>query len=66
LATLVKRLQQELAEPLDFRCPTMVVTTLNGYRPTLNDIAAIINESYGRPTIHELDKVASPSREETS
>ena len=46
LATLVKRLQQELAEPLDFRCPTMVVTTLNGYRPTLNDIAAIINKSF--------------------
>ena len=65
LATLVKRLQQELAEPLDFGCPTMVVSTLNGHRPTVNDIAAIINETTAT-TIHELDKVASPSREETS
>ena len=33
LEPLVRQLQLDLAEPLDFGCPTMVVSTLNGYRP---------------------------------
>jgi hypothetical protein len=50
-----------LAEPLDFGCPTVVVSSVNGYQPTVVDIAATIKESYGHPTIHDLDKSARPS-----
>lgn len=66
LEPLVRQLQLDLAEPLDFGCPTIVVSTLNGCRPTVNDIAATINESSGYPATHELDKEARPSGKETS
>ena len=40
LEPVVRQLQQQLAEPLDFGCSTMVVSTLNGHRPTVREIAA--------------------------
>ena len=58
---IVRQLQQDLAEPIDFSCPTVVVSTVSGYRPTVDEIAATINDGYGLPTIHDLDKAGHTS-----
>ncbi len=65
LRPMVERLQHELSDPLDFGCPTIVVSTADGYRPSLTEIAAAINENHGYPTVHDLDKPAAPSQRET-
>jgi hypothetical protein len=35
------------------------------YRPSLREIAVAINENYGYPTVHDLDKSAAPSQQQT-
>ena len=52
----IRTLQQELSEPLNFGCPTVVVDTRAGYCPGMGDLVETINGIYGRPTIHDLDK----------
>ncbi len=56
LVPVVERLNSELHEPLDFDCPSIVVNTDNGYRPTLEAIIARIDDFYSRPDIHDLDR----------
>jgi hypothetical protein len=56
LAPLVKRLELDLLQPLDFGCPVFVVNTDNGYRPTLDELGAEIDSMYSRPRMHELDR----------
>ena len=58
LVPLVKRLESELLHPLDFGCPVFVVDTDDGYRPTLDELAAEIDSLYSRPRDHELDRLA--------
>ena len=57
LTPLVSRLNEELAEPLDFRCPVLTVETDNGYRPSVETLVAEIDSIYSRPLIHDLDRV---------
>lgn len=57
LTPLVKRLDEELTEPLDFGCPVLIVDTDNGYRPSLETLVAEIDSVYSRPLIHDLDLV---------
>jgi hypothetical protein len=59
LAPLVKRLESALLRPLDFGCPVFVVDTDEGYRPSLNELAAKIDSLYSRPRLHELDESGS-------
>ena len=56
LRPMVRTMQRELSEPLDFGCPTVVVNTANGYRPGLNHIVDTINRVYGCPSVHDLDR----------
>ena len=56
LQPLVARLNEELREPLDFGCPVLVVDTDDGYRPSLEDLAAKIDSIYSRPLVHDLDR----------
>ena len=65
LHPMVERLQQELSDPLDFGCLTIVVSTADSYRPSLREITLAINDNYGYPTVHELDKPAAPSQRES-
>jgi len=58
LVPVVKRLNSELHEPLDFDCPSIVVNTDNGYQPTLEALIAQIDDLYGRPEIHDLDRAS--------
>ena len=58
LAPVVERLNSELHEPLDFDCPSVVVNTDNGYQPTLEAVIDQIDDFYGRPDIHDLDRAA--------
>jgi hypothetical protein len=51
----VKRLENELLQPLDFGCPVFVVNTDDGYRPTLGAVVGAIDSLYSRPRTHELD-----------
>lgn len=55
LMPVVERLNTQLEEPLNFGCPTFVVDTDEGYRPTLEDLVVEVDAIYGRPNIHELD-----------
>src|ERR1700722_5233879 len=57
LRPLVKRLNEELHEPLDFGCPVVIVDTDDGYRPSLEILGAEIDSIYSRPLVHELDRV---------
>jgi AAA domain len=59
LLPLVVELQSELAEPLAFGCPCIVVDTDDGYEPTLQAIVSRIDAIYGRPTVHDLDRPRS-------
>jgi hypothetical protein len=58
LIPVVERLTSELHEPLDFGCPSVVVDTDNRYQPTLEAIIARIDDLYGRPDIHDLDRAS--------
>lgn len=58
LVSVVERLNSELHEPLDFGCPSIVVTTDNGYQPTLEAVIAQIDDLYSRPDIHDLDRAS--------
>jgi hypothetical protein len=60
LLALAARYEQELYEPLDFGCPTIVVDTTDGYSPQVLDIVAKIDGHYDRPAFHELDRPAVP------
>jgi hypothetical protein len=55
LTPTIRRLGNDLIEPLDFRCPTMVVNTDRAYEPTFASIVEQIDALYGRPLFHELD-----------
>jgi hypothetical protein len=55
LLPLAERLQSELADPLDFGCPCMLVDTDDGYGPALPRVIAQIDETYRRPVDHDLD-----------
>jgi hypothetical protein len=63
LRPLVSKLQDELFEPLDFGCPTILVDTSDGHSPDVNEIVSRIDGLYGRPMIHDLDKPAPPEPE---
>jgi hypothetical protein len=56
LVPVVKRLNWELREPLDFDCPSIVVNTDNGYQPTMEAVIAQIDDLYSRPGTHALDR----------
>ena len=56
LIPVVDRLTSALREPLDFNCPSVVVNTDNGYQPTLDAVIARIDDFYGRPDVHDLDR----------
>ncbi len=56
LVPVVEQLNSQLLEPLDFDCPTVVVNTDDGYQPTLAAVIAQIDNLYGRPGVHDLDK----------
>jgi chloramphenicol 3-O-phosphotransferase len=56
LLPLARRLQSELAEPLELACPLIEVNTDEGYRPAIVDIVGEIDTLYGRPTVHDLDR----------
>jgi hypothetical protein len=56
LAPLVKRLESELRQPLDFGGRVLVVNTDDGYHPSLNELAAKIDRVYSRPRLHGLDQ----------
>ncbi len=58
LVAVVERLNSELHEPLDFDCPSVVVNTDDGYQPTLEALIAQIDDLYGRPDIHDLDRAS--------
>ncbi len=58
LVPVVECLNSELYEPLDFDCPSIVVNTDNGYQPTLEALIAQIDDLYGRPDIHDLDRAS--------
>jgi hypothetical protein len=60
LRPAVHSLQDELFEPLDFRCPTVLVDTSDGFIPDLEQIVGRIDALYGRPTIHDLDMPREP------
>ncbi len=55
LLPLAHKLQEELVDPLDFRCPTITVDTTDGYRPGLESIAAWVDGLYRRPAFHDID-----------
>ena len=55
LAPTIRQLNADLNEPLDLKCPVIVVNTDNGYRPTLETIVDEIDAFYARPLFHELD-----------
>ena len=57
LTPLVNRLNEELAEPLDFGCPVFIVDTDDGYDPSLEILVAEIDSIYSRPRTHDLDRV---------
>ena len=57
LTPLVNRLNEELAKPLDFGCPVLIVDTDDGYRPSLEILVSEIDSIYSRPLIHDLDRV---------
>ncbi len=57
LTPLVNRLSEELVEPLDFGCPVLTVETDLGYRPSLEVLVSQIDSIYGRPLIHDLDRI---------
>jgi len=56
LVPVVERLNSELQKPLDFDCPSIVVDNDNGYQPTQAAVIAQIDDLYGRPDIHDLDR----------
>jgi len=56
LRPTISKLQDELFEPLDFRCHTIVVDTYDDYNPQIDEIVDRIDRLYGRPTIHDMDK----------
>jgi hypothetical protein len=56
LRPTINTLQEDLFEPLDFGCPTIVVDTYNGCSPQKDAIVDRIDRLYGRPTIHDIDK----------
>ena len=56
LMPVIERLNVELAEPLNFGCPTFVVSTDDGYQPTLQRLVAEIDAIYSSPKTHELDR----------
>jgi hypothetical protein len=58
LVPVVEQLNSQLQDPLDFDCPTVVVTTDNGYQPKVEAVIAEIDDLYSRPGIHELDRVS--------
>ncbi len=60
LRPAINKLQDELFEPLDFGCPTILVDTHDGYNPSLTKIVDRIDQLYGRPTIHEIDSPILP------
>lgn len=62
LLPVVGRLDDELADPLDFACPVIVVRTDNGYEPPLETITSIIDALYSRPRVHDLDQAEAPPR----
>lgn len=64
LIPLVNRLNEELAEPLDFGCPVFIVDTDDGYRPSLalEVLVSQIDSIYSRPLIHDLDRVPQSER----
>jgi hypothetical protein len=59
LVPVVEQLTDDLAEPLDFGCPTFSVNTDDGYQPGLKELVAEIDHLYSRPEIHELDRPPS-------
>jgi hypothetical protein len=58
LLPLAQRLQSDLYEPLSLDCPLIVVDTDDGYRPPLQNVIDQIDEIYGRPLMHDLDRPA--------
>jgi len=56
LRPLVSKLQNELFEPLDFGCQTILVDTFDGYSPDIDVIVSRVDGVYGRPVIHDLDQ----------
>jgi hypothetical protein len=58
LVPIVKRLNSELYEPLDFDCPSVVVNTDDGYQRTLEEVIARIDDLYSRPDIHDLGRAS--------
>jgi hypothetical protein len=56
LRPTISKLQDELSEPLDFGCPTILVDTYDGYNPQFGHIVDRIDQLYGRPTMHDIDK----------
>ncbi len=60
LLLLVRELQADLFDPLDFACPLIVVDTDDGYRPSLVTLTEQIDRLYSRPTVHDLDRPAQP------
>jgi hypothetical protein len=62
LLPVVERLDDELADPLDFACPVVVVRTDKGYEPPLETITSTIDALYSRPRVHDLDQAETPPR----
>jgi len=58
LVPVIERLNSEPHEPLDFDCPTVVVSTDKGYEPTLETVIAQIDDLCSRPDIHDLDRAS--------
>ncbi len=57
LIPLVNSLNDELADPLDFGCPVLIVDTDDEYSPALEILVSQIDSIYSRPLIHDLDRV---------
>jgi predicted kinase len=56
LLPLAASLQSDLAEPLAFGCPCILVDTDEGYDPPLKAVVDRIDASYSRPLLHDLDR----------